>query len=474
VKEAHAASEAHDYQRAREKFAAAIDAPVFQTLTTISQYQILSSAIFVDSELATGPGAVAGDILDAKRERQRYATLACELPGAKLEDWYVRLQADMALGDTRDEIEVLTTIARLHGSNGVDESWVFHAIRAPAKTLEEEEAHFHLLEALFNDRWTLATGAQPGWVWHELAVSLLNRGESQHAAEVAGRIAEPKLLVAMRADNRFSPIVQANPEQFDVPRAYARDIEAKRAAAAQSPRLMQAQIELIRALRDAYRHRDALDLADEVLTRVDSSRVAPYDDVARQLPWAMNARADVLERLGRFDEAVAQLERAARPNADGQQNASQAINLAQLRCDLLHPKDALDALSDVTQVSAFGRMAIETVRAQAAVQLNDRALLESSLSFLREHAADGPGPLEHALTAANLMDEAAKVFISRLEDSKQRSDALRAAQIFPETPEPPADRVMGGRFRKMLERPDVKAAIARVGRIERYEFPLKW
>jgi tetratricopeptide (TPR) repeat protein len=427
----------------------------------------------VDREVATGKDATVGDFLEVPKEWRRYARLACALPEAELNDWYKRVDADQMLGDLDDWVESITALARLDGLHGVDELYVLAAVHAPAKTPEAESAHFRLLEALFNDRWTFATGGEPSWVWQELAISLLERGEASRAAEVVGRITDALSIVALRADNRFLAIVQANPERFDVPRAYARDVEEKRAAAAKQPRLMEAQTALIRALRDSYRFREALDVADELLTRVDSSPVAPYDDVAKSLPWAMDARSSVLRKMGRFDEALAQLERAAKLSEEGEPNVSQAINLADLRNDLGHPKEALEALEGVTQVTPYGRMELEGTRAQAAVQLHDDAVLERSLTYLREHVDDAPDALESALLAANRLDEAAKVFISRLENPKQRIETLLNAQTFPETPRSPVDRIWHDRRRKLLNRPDVQAAIARFGRIERYELPTR-
>jgi hypothetical protein len=66
------------------------------------------------------------------------------------------------------------------------------------------------------------------------------------------------------------------------------------------------------------------------------------------------------------------------------------------------------------------------------------------------------------------LDGAAAVLIEQLRSPLERSDALASLQDMRVYPSLPAERVADERWRELKQRADVRAAINRVGRIERY------
>ena len=66
------------------------------------------------------------------------------------------------------------------------------------------------------------------------------------------------------------------------------------------------------------------------------------------------------------------------------------------------------------------------------------------------------------------MEAAAAALISQLESAEDRTDALLSLQDMRVYPSLPAERVADERWRELKQRADVRAAINRVGRIERY------
>jgi tetratricopeptide (TPR) repeat protein len=463
------AFDAHDYALAREKYVAAIGSANFPKLSTRLQHAILAAAANAGVLLTRQPNFAAADLQPIAKEVLAFEQRACALPESTVQDWLVRLAVDGVLGYGDDAIESITVLARLDGLKEVEERFVFDAARMPPQTPKGIEAQFQMRLALFNDGWVSASGAQPSWIWQELAISLLERGDPDRAQEVAAQVTDARTLISMRADKRFAEVlVRGGRDQFDVRRSFALDLEERRRDAAKLPRSLEARSELIGSLNAAYLFTEALALADDALKET----AARFDDADKRLPWVMNDRSKVLWNLGRFDEAIEQLQAASKLAEDGRPNVSQAINLAGREVEVLRAKDAIALLDAVgSNTSPFGKMAIESMRGRAAVLLRDQPMLDRSLAYLREHKDDSPGALQRTLLAADKIDEAARVLISRLDDPKQRGEALSSLQKFPDLPEPPSSKLWGGRFKKMLERADVRAAIARVGTIETYVLP---
>ena len=214
----------------------------------------------------------------------------------------------------------------------------------------------------------------------------------------------------------------------------------------------------------------ALDAADEAITRADASPVAPYDDASENLSWIRNQRATLVWRLGRWADAVQEQERAQRLVEQGHINVNQSINLARLYCTLDRPREALAAVAPIGEndVNEYGRMQLEGVRHSAALQLGDQSLARKAMDWMRDHHADAEPSYQRALLEADDMAGAARVLIARLEDPRKRTDALLALQHFADVPETPRQRFMSKQWEALASRADVKAAIAKVGRIEHF------
>jgi tetratricopeptide (TPR) repeat protein len=464
VRDAHLALASHDYARAWQLLGA-IDAPLFEQLSTAEQHQALFDAAFATKELGRG------------RESLQYIFRACQLPERTLEDLDFRLNLAMNLGETGDAIDALTAIAR-QGTvalAGVDDQTTLDLLNAAEQKPRSGDRLFLLLEALFDADFRVAGGPSPDWAWERLAVLLIVRGDAVKAEKVVARITSPGELIAFRADNRFAAIVQANPAHFDVVQARARNVEQARALVRKEPRAMRAVLELADALRAQGKDREALEITDEALVRAGASAVAPYDDAARQLPWLRNARSVALWSLGRWQESLDELERAGLLTEGGNANVSHYINLAWRDCELDRGKAALAALKHVDEgrTSPFGAMQRESVRAWAGVETGDPALVERALSYLRPHQEDAPAALQRVLVFAGNLDEAARVLVSRLDDPESRGEALMSLQEFKGGPRPPggASKRFDVNWKQLIARKDVRDAIAAVGHIERYEIP---
>jgi tetratricopeptide (TPR) repeat protein len=193
-----------------------------------------------------------------------------------------------------------------------------------------------------------------------------------------------------------------------------------------------------------------------------------YDDINDDLIWILNNRAIALGGLGRRDEELELLIRAARRPEHGDPNVSQAINLGQFYCDLGRPKDALFAILDVEKTSPYGQSQLETVHLCAALQLGDKDAAASALNYLKDHQADSPRTYQSALVLVGDYDGAAALLIQRLNDPSMRADALTEVQNYMDPADLEWPVKSRERFRVVVNRDDVQKAIHKVGRIESF------
>lgn len=273
----------------------------------------------------------------------------------------------------------------------------------------------------------------------------------------------------MRADARFSPVMPAGFGPTEVRRAALREIEDMREYSRANPRSLMAVARLAKAMVKAREYREALALADDAARKAgERAGGAPYDDPG-VLNWLLDVRARALKGLGRWDDAVAQLEAAARKPESGKVNVSERINLAAIFLDVGRPKEALAAIGETGPLSPYGRMQIASVRHEAALQLKDAAMADAAMRDLRAHRADAPLTWEEELLYAGETDEAAAAVIARVNDPERRTQALTELQTYEAPPAPAPVMEFRARRRALLARADVKAAIAKVGRIDRYD-----
>jgi tetratricopeptide (TPR) repeat protein len=385
--------------------------------------------------------------------------------------WSARLRAAFVLYNYRDAALCVATLSRRWpGSMESVRSNAIYAIQRELAKHGNDAESLDMLQALFDLKWTDEDG-EPSGLWRELARLLIDKGDLSRAKAVATRIRSARVALSMRVDKRFDPITQAAPQAFDVDRLMTAEIAEAQTRMKATPGLLEPRVHLINLLLSTREYGRALALADEAIEKVQGSQDAkPYLDFDEQYIWLLNARSDVLEGLGRWDEAAVQLARATRRPENGELNVSQAINLASLYDSLGRPDKALDAVAEVGPLSDFGRMQLEGVKLRAFLQNGDAAAAAKSVAYLREHRIDAIATWQNALLAQGDIDAAADVMVERLDNPRWRSDALVAAQEYADVPMTPVKQKIDALRQAMLKRPKVQAALAKVGRVERFRF----
>jgi tetratricopeptide (TPR) repeat protein len=264
-------------------------------------------------------------------------------------------------------------------------------------------------------------------------------------------------LISLLVDKRFDRIRLAHPEQFDVAALWSKQLEAARAAVKESPRSVPAVRELLRVLWHGNRYDEMLALASDALKRGPEA----FAD-SKEFAWVAEDRADALEGLDRWDAALEQ----RRDTEKGSQDVGILLNLADLYVELDRPKEALALLEGIGEASDYGRMAEQSVRHRAALEMGDREAAERALNWMRDHRKDAPTILLRELCRQGELEEASTEARAQLQSPTLRSGLLERLQEYTGGTSTPRMREWSARWKAVFARPEVKAAIDEVGRVE--------
>jgi len=299
---------------------------------------------------------------------------------------------------------------------------------------------------------------------------LMERGRVNQARKLLQGIVDIDSVVELRVDRLFDPL-RTDPtfeSQLDVLAAVRKDLARSRAAMEANPQLMEAVNLHGVVLRGASRYAEGLALMDKVLAR-DAANDAAYTDADEYRNWIINLRGNFLYAAGRTEEGRAAMIAAAGLKEDGQVNVSNIINLGGYLVDEGRAAEAVDLIPRIGQASAYGQGWIESIRSCAGAQLGDERLRTAGLDYLKSHESDNPAACSRALLCSGDFDGAAALMIRRLASKDMRTEALLALQITQDSGESdlPFAREMRARFAALRDRADVRAAVDKVGRIER-------
>jgi len=451
---AHALAQSEGAKAARKALDTVLADPRFETLTVDEQRRTLSLGAL--AALEADQPAQARDLY------RRATTMNSDDP----DDWYRLAQLELQLGEFDRASSALATFAARWPEllPNISLRLVPSLVYGSKPASEERLA---LMQALFDANWK--DEAIDGAIWYELAVALIVRGQADAVRKTLKRIDTPRSLIRVRADKRFDALVSPEAWSFDVELAARRQLEALQRQAASQPDRLDPRVQMSYAMLTLGMHQEVIALADETVATIAAAPLdqVPFVDLDQQV-WLMNNRTNALRRLGRTDEALAELVRASQLGENGQINVSQALNLGHFYCDLDRPADALAAIASVGEMSGYGRMVRTGVELCAAVRNKDRAVTERALDYLRAHRADGELVVLDALLDAGRIDEAAGFFVSLLDDPYGRGEALEWAQDLRERDPLPGEQRYRVNRKTLLARRDVLDAIERVGRVDHY------
>jgi len=440
---------------------AALRKPQFQELSEQEQYQVC---------------AVLGRLLSARKDPAALSILkrVTQYPEVQKSDWHLRLEVAYVAGDYRDSVISFTAIVQRwpQDISGFNDRAIFRLGNLAPKI--SDEAGIALLAPLHNVKWRpSAFFDDPDRLWYALALAYLNKQDQDSAADVLNDVSDADLIIEIRSDKRFDAAVAQDPAHFDFARRLASEVSRQRFLVSTAPKKLEGIVDLTNTLIKANQPRDALETLDQTIARALPGDTSPsrFEDYDEQMGWLLNQRARTLILLGRDEEGLDAYGRSVSFPVNEGSNVGQTINYAGALTDLGKAKQALDVLVmfDPKLLNDYGRMSLAKVRACAYAELGDKSHLAREVEFVKAHSADSSRQLIDTLVCANDTDGVAQEVLARLADPHDRGDILFRLQDFivPEN-ETAIDKDWRLRFAAVRNRPDVAAAIARVGRIASY------
>lgn len=347
---------------------------------------------------------------------------------------------------------------------------IWDAINAADQLENPDDRKFEMHQALLRIGYSPPPPARDGYLRLEHARLLLARGDVATARARLAGVSDLGILAQLRVDRQFDALRGDKDYEasLDLRAAAERNVEAARKLMEQQPDQLELVEDYVSALSAAGRPEEALAAADAAIAKhaADSSA---FKDAGDQLRWLLNRRGYILYDLGRIPEARAVMAEAAGLTENGDPNVSNIINYTLMLVDEGAATEAAELLPKIGKASPYGRGWVEAARACVGAQLGDEAMRKAGLEWLREHEKDNRSAVARALLCANSLDEAAALFVRRLNDPEARGDALMALQDhdYSQTEHLPVLRVLVERLRAVRARPEVQAAVSAVGRIEK-------
>ena len=455
IEAARAAYARKEFEAADSQLQIVLADPGFATLASESQR----------NTLVMNAWAVA---LSPKPDLERAHALVMrtgDYPDAGAADWTSRLYLAGRANDPVDALRATVTLGRRWPAalNRIEDETLRWVIRRAPKALEDPQ-RYELSSVLFDAHYAPHDGTDLSYLWRDLVLMELGRGQPEKALAVAKAIIDPYELVVLDADNRFLAVRDVAGQAEGVSAAAERLIEHYRAAVAAAPDQLQPVSGLAVALLNAKRYHDVLQLAEVVEAQAPEA----YRDYPANINWVMDTQGRALASLGRPDEAVAQWRKAIQFDEYKVANVSQRMNLAELLNYLGRPDEAMKLLDEVTSASPYGKAEAAVERISAGDQQGNAQQVQQWVTYLQEHTSDAPRALVDGLINANHLPEAAKALAMRISDPQQRAAALLAVQGF----DPPCDferaREVQRRWATVIASSEVQAAVRRFGRISRY------
>jgi tetratricopeptide (TPR) repeat protein len=456
---------AEKYAEASRLFEQAIKRPEFGSADSKLQY------------FAFLLGSFAAEGTEDNLTAHEYLVVATRHPDADGETWLRRARAAVVLEKWTDAGESLTTVAKefpkeLTGSQF--QMWLINkAVRELGQNPRLRAQRTELLNALYEAGYKTMYGTEPSHLWLLLATDAIESKDLKRAREVSRRITDSNVLISMRIDKRFDSLVKEEPKLFDIRAAAEREVKQMKAVVKQRPKSLGAQVQYGYALYTLGQFDEMLALANGAIAQVEKAPAdkPPYDDLDDSLNWIHNHKSMALASLGRWDEAAKVLADWERNERNKEDKVSQAINLGFLFNEMGRPDDALKAVNSLDWsrgMSEYGRTQCQYVRFQAFLQQGKESEVREIVTWMREHQKDSLETAQATLLEAGDMEGAAALLITRLHDADDRAGALAEVQEYAFAARSERRKKLDALTDTLLARADVAAAIAEVGRREKF------
>ena len=294
----------------------------------------------------------------------------------------------------------------------------------------------------------------------------LEQGDEAQARDYAASLVTPTSLLPLLLLKRYDALVPPGADRLarlrETVAAYDRQTLDVMGTEPDATRILQRA----HFLRSVGRERDAYALLEP-----HTRDVAATVEADGQGMWLINEAVYALLSLGRSDDAVRLMERlVARPVAENADLIGPYINHSIVLLEAGRPAEALAYATTLERdhsqfANDYGKMWIAASIVCSLAALDRGAEATPTLERLRSGFDDNPGALTRALLCLNDLDGVEAVVIRRLESEDPQSMVL-SLQNYAHSPEAVTGlSPLFERLQAVRERPDVRAALERVGRL---------
>jgi len=331
----------------------------------------------------------------------------------------------------------------------------------------DEASRVRLAEALFRIGWP-GPDAREGQDSIRLILldHRLKQGNRAAAADLAATLTTPSNIAPLIVQRRYDPLFAGDDARLArFSEALAEHDRHTADAVAAAPNDYRTVLDRAQLLRSRGRDAEALALLNPFIRDVPATATAEEQGM-----WLVNEAVYALLALGRKDEAAALMRRlAALPVANHPYLVSASINYGEVLWEagrfadsLAHARmlerDSLQFASD------YGDMWVHATIVCALASLDRAAEAAPTLDRMRALGAANPAAMSRAYLCLNDLAAAEALMVQRLESEDQREGALMALQDYRLIPAGGVNPLMA-RLAGLRDRPAVRAAIERVGRV---------
>ena len=294
----------------------------------------------------------------------------------------------------------------------------------------------------------------------------LRQGDSAAAAEIASGLTTTRDVLGLIVRPRYDTVLAPGRDRMTVLReALAGEDRTTLQAIAGATPSARLLLERVHFLRGVGRNEDSLALLRPHLSDVAATIAASDEGM-----WLINEAAFAHIALGRGDEAIALMRELVRvPIAGNGGLIGPSINFAGMLFETGRPAEGL-AHARLLEAEAsqyandYGKMWIASAIACSLARLDRGADAGEQIERLRNHAEVNPAALTQAYLCLGRDDDAAALMIERL-GRDDPAPAILALQDYELSRGPAQTGDLYERLVALRERPEVRAALDRVGRV---------
>jgi len=390
-----------------------------------------------------------------------YLIEASERPGATPDIWLTRITSHARTGDRTAAARALTRFLPRYPDEMATLSTTF-ILQLEQDTDVDAGARFELRLALRDAGWR---DRYDNWTWIRLIDDLLQRDRLDEATPLAARVSDSSALIRLHAMRRYDALRAAGAmPELDIAAVLDAELVAQRAEAEAPGAEFEARNAWATILFERGRFEEALAVSDATLAL---PAPAPDSEDDRSLTWTMDGRARQLMELGRPDEAIAQMEIAAKRNEGAGVNVSQTINLGWFYLRAGRNTQAIEAVKSLEPgtASPFGVMQAMHVRACAGAALGNAGAAGLAFTHMEQNWRDAPLTWVEAQACRGDADGAADTLLLILADEELSERAVAALHTYQiEQNATDFDRRTADVLSRAFARPDVIAARDRIAR----------